>query len=385
MKLNVIIGLDPHKRSNTIAVMTNTEELLARHRFDNSDQGIDEMLTAVGAHPDRVWAVEGSNGIGNSIAQRLVKAGEVVFDVPAKLATRVRVYSTGHGTKTDEADAVAIARAAIHSRHLRQVQSDGASVAIRLLSDRRQELVAARTQSVTRLHRLLRELISGGAERQLSAEEACCLLSGLDADDPATVMRIEIARDHIGDIERLDLKIDECSLRLIEQVKASETTLTRLFGIGPLNAALILGDVGDVSLIAHIPTRNHFASYTGTAPISVSSGDRERHRLSRSGNRRLNRVTHIAAITQIRFDTPGRVYYRRKLSEGKSNREALRCLKRRISDAIYQQLRVDQKLDQTQNQNWPRWPSQRGVLPHYKSPATLRANGRPKRVPTSSV
>jgi transposase len=382
MKLDVIIGLDPHKRSNTIAVMTNTEELLDRQRFDNSDEGIAEMLAAVQKHSNRVWAVEGPNGIGNSIAQRLVKAGEIVFDVPAKLATRVRVYSTGHGTKTDDTDAVAIGRAAIHSRHLRQVRPDGASVAIRLLSDRRQELVAARTQSVTRLHRLLRELISGGAKRQLSAEQALILVNGLNPDDPATLMRVEIAREHIADIERLDLTIDECSLRLIEDVKASETTLTRLFGIGPLNAALILGDVGDVS---RFPTRNHFASYTGTAPIAVSSGDRDRHRLSRSGNRRLNRVTHIAAITQIRFDTPGRVYYRRKLAEGKSTREALRCLKRRISDAIYQQLRVDQKLDQTQDQNWPRWPSQRGVLPHYKSPATLRANGKPKQVPADAV
>jgi transposase len=104
MNLEVIIGLDPHERSNTIAVMTNTEELLARHRFENSDQGIDAMLEAVRAHPDRVWAVEGSNGIGNSIAQRLVKAGEVVFDVPAKLATRVRVYSNGRaGTGTGRA------------------------------------------------------------------------------------------------------------------------------------------------------------------------------------------------------------------------------------------------------------------------------------------
>ncbi len=382
MTTQVIIGLDPHKRSNTIAVMTYTEDLLGRHRFDNTDDGIADMLETVAGHPDRVWAVEGSNGIGNSIAQRLVKAGEMVIDVPAKLATRVRVYSTGHGTKTDDADAVAIARAAIHSRSLRQVKPDGVNVAIRLLSDRRQELVSARTQAVTRLHRLLRELISGGAKKLLTAEEASALLDGLDCDDPATEMRIEIARDHIADIERLDAKIDKCALRLIEEVKASETTLTRLFGIGPLNAALILGDVGDVS---RFPTRNHFASYTGTAPIAVSSGDTHRHRLSRSGNRRLNRVTHIAAITQIRFDTPGRAYYRRKLAEGKSTREALRCLKRRISDAIYQQLRVDQRVDQTQDQDWPRWPSSRGVHPHYKSPATLRANGKPRQARADAV
>lgn len=305
MKTEVIIGLDPHKRSNTIAVMDRTEELFEQQRFDNSDAGIEEMIAAVAAYPNRVWAVEGSNGVGNSVAQRLVQSGETVFDVPAKLATRVRVYSTGHGTKTDDADAVAIARAAIHSRNLRQVRPDGDSVALKLLSDRRHELVVSRTQAVTRLHRLLRELIVGGAKQQLSAEEASALVNSLEVDDPAAVMRVEIAVDHIADIERLDLKIDECSLRLIDAVKKSATTLTRLFGVGPLNAALVIGEVGDV---ARFPDRNHFASYTGTAPIAVSSGDHHRHRLSRSGNRQLNRVTHIAAITQIRYDTPGRAY-----------------------------------------------------------------------------
>ena len=146
----VVIGLDPHKRTNTIAAMDSAETVLDQQRFLNSDAGIDEMITAVSGFADRVWAVEGSNGVGNAVAQRLVKLGETVFDVPAKLATRVRVYSTGHGTKTDDADAIAIARAAIHSRHLRQVRPDGPAVAMRLLSDRRHELVAARTKAVIR-------------------------------------------------------------------------------------------------------------------------------------------------------------------------------------------------------------------------------------------
>jgi transposase len=382
MNEEVVIGLDPHKASNTIAVLDRTENLLARRRFVNSDDGIVEMIAAVGEFPRRVWAVEGANGIGRAIAQRLVGFGETVFDVPAKLATRVRVYSTGHGNKTDNADAVAIGRAAIHSRHLRHVQPDGASVAMKLLWDHRNELVGARTQAACRLHRLLRELIAGGAKQQLSAEEAFGLLTALQAEDPAGKMRVEIALEHIDDIARLDRKIDDLTLRIIDAVKASGTTLTRLFGIGPLTAALIIGDVGDVS---RFPTRNHFASYTGTAPLAVSSGDHNRHRLSRSGNRRLNRAIHIAAITQIRYDTPGRAYYRRKLAEGKSTREAIRCVKRRISDAIWRQLQVDRQADQTQDQTWPRWPSRRGNLPNYKSPETPRANGKRKRRVTTSV
>ena len=100
-------------------------------------------------------------------------------------------------------------------------------------------------------------------------------------------------------------------------------------------------DIGQAGAIARFPTKAHFASYTGTAPIEVSSGEVVRHRLSRAGNRKLNHVVHMIAICQARHDTEGRAYYRRKLAEGKSEKEALRCLKRRISDAVYKQLRAD--------------------------------------------
>jgi transposase len=137
--------------------------------------------------------------------------------------------------------------------------------------------------------------------------------------------------------------------------------------------------------VSRFPTRDHFASYTGTAPIAVSSGDHHRHRLSRSGNRRLNHAIHIAAIVQIRHDTPGRAYYRRKLAQGHSNREALRCLKRRISDAIWRQLQLDRQPDQTQDRAWPRWPSTRGGNPTYRSPDTPRVNGKPMKPRAAAV
>lgn len=167
----VIIGMDPHKASNTIAVLDSAENLLTRRRFENSDDGFGEMLAAVAGYPERVWAVEGANGVGRSIAQRLVGFDERVYDVPAKLATRVRVYSTGHGSKTDNTDALAIARAALHSQHLRIVKPDDETVALKLLSDRRKELVGLRTQAVCRLHRLLRELILGGGPGLITADK----------------------------------------------------------------------------------------------------------------------------------------------------------------------------------------------------------------------
>ena len=251
----VIIGMDPHKASNTIAVLDSMENLLTRQRFENSNEGWVEMLAAVDEHPNRVWAVEGANGMGRSIAQRLVGFDERVYDVPAKLATRVRVYSTGHGTKTDDTDALAIARAALHSRHLRVVVSDDEKVALKLLSDRRKELVGLRTQSVCRLHRLLRELIPGGGPGLITAEKAFDLVNSLDLDDSAGRMRIDIALEHIEDIQRLDLKIDAVSKRIRSEVRTLGTTLTRAYGIGALNAALIVGEVGDV---ARFPSRDHF-------------------------------------------------------------------------------------------------------------------------------
>jgi transposase len=195
-------------------------------------------------------------------------------------------------------------------------------------------------------------------------------------------MRIEIALEHIEDIMRIDLKIDVISKRIHAEIKASETTLTRVYGIGPINAALIIGEVGDVS---RFPSRDHLASYTGTAPVAASSGDHHRHRLNRAGNRQLNHALYIAAITQIRNDTPGRDYYRRKLAAGKSTKEALRCLMRRINDAVWRQLRLDWSPDQTQDQSWPRWPSKRGNLQQYRSPDTVRMNGRPQPFKPANV
>jgi transposase len=126
--------------------------------------------------------------------------------------------------------------------------------------------------------------------------------------------------------------------RIIEAVVASGTTLTDVHGIGPLGAVIILGHTGDV---ARFPTSGHFARYTCTAPIAASSGPTQWHRLNPRGNRQLNRALHVAAVTQVRNDTPGRAYYRRKLDEGKSRKEALRALKRQIAKTVYRHLIAD--------------------------------------------
>ena len=161
----VTIGVDPHKASNTISVLDTSGAVVLQARFPNTHRGFVEMRKAVSVYTTRRWAVEGANGMGRSVAQRLVAEGETVADVPAKLAARVRVYSEGHGRKTDAADATSVAKAAVHSPRIRPVVVDDETVALKLLVDRRQELVASRTASMCRLHRLLRELIPGGAPR----------------------------------------------------------------------------------------------------------------------------------------------------------------------------------------------------------------------------
>ena len=136
----------------------------------------------------------------------------------------------------------------------------------------------------------------------------------------------------------LDRKIADLNTRVEAEVDASYTSLTEIFGVGPILAATILGTVDDVS---RFPSKGHFASYSGTAPVEASSGQVVRHRLSLGGNRKLNYALHMVATSQARSDAPGGAHYRKKLAEGKSRKEALRCLKRRVSDDVYKSLVAD--------------------------------------------
>jgi transposase len=334
----VVIGMDPHKRSATIEIINDREQVLGQGRFTTDTDGYRQMLAMARRWPDRIWAVEGCNGIGKHLAQRLVADGETVLDVPAKLAARARVFSTGQGRKTDATDAHSVAVVGLRSPGLTHVRIDDHLVALRLLVDRRDELGIARTNTVNRLHRLLLELLPGGAKKFLSAQQARALLASIRPRDVVGKTRRQLASELITELATIDRKIKAADVQLRGLLDETGTGLLGLYGIGPSSAARILGDIGDISRFA---SRNHFASWNGTAPIDASSGDHRRHRLSRAGNRRINRVLHIMAIVQLRNDTEGRAYYRRKLADGKTPREALRCLKRRLSDTVYKQLVTD--------------------------------------------
>lgn len=338
----VMIAVDPHKRSNTVVVLDGKERELDGGRFVNDTAGYKALRSFADRFEQRTWAVEGACGAGRHLAQRLVADGETVLDVPAKLAARVRVFSTGQGRKNDAADARSVGVAALRTATLLQVLPDDVVVTLKLLSDRRGELVAARTQTINRLHRLLTELGAGGSRRGLTAAKARTILAGIRPRDAVGKTRRQLAADHLADVVAIDRKIAAIEARIVAAVNASGTTLTSLYGVGPVTAARILEEVRD---IARFATRNHFATFTGTAPIEASSGDVIRHRLNRGGNRKLNHALHMIAIVQIRKDGPSRAYYLRKRAEGKSKKEALRCLKRRIADVVYRQLLIDAGLD----------------------------------------
>jgi transposase len=337
--MSVIIGMDPHKRSATIEVVDDRGRVLGTGRYGTDTVGYADMLAAGRRYPERVWAVEGCNGIGKHIAHRLVHDGETVLDVPAKLSAQVRVFATGNGRKTDPVDAHSVALVALRTPNLMQVQVDADLQVLGMLADRRDELGRARTQTINRLHRLLLELLPGGANKYLSARQARALVATVKPRDLVGKTRRRLTVELIGELEAIDKKIKAADRDLKALVVARGSTLMGLHGIGPAGAARLLADVGDIRRFAD---RDRFASWNGTAPLDASSGNQHRHRLSRAGNRRINRTLHIMAAVQLRNRTVGRAYFDAKKAAGKTPMEAIRALKRRLSNLVYARMIQDQ-------------------------------------------
>src|SRR5215475_9795081 len=255
----VIIGVDPHKQSVTIEARDTREILRATGRFGTDARSYRQLLAYARQWPERVWAVEGANGIGRPLAQRLLASGERVRDVPAKLAARARVFDTGQGRKTDPADAHAIVMVALRDKGLREVRDDPELTVLRLLCDRRDELSRARAQALNRMHRLFLELVPGGAPVKKSASQYKALLAGVRPRDAAGKMRRRMAAEELAGIDRIDARLKAMKAELKDAVLATGSTLMDIHGIGPAGAARILAaDVGD---IARFPDRGHFASW----------------------------------------------------------------------------------------------------------------------------
>ena len=240
----------------------------------------------------------------------------------------------------------------------------------------------ARTAAACRLHALLAELVPGGIPKEITANRAEQLLATVTPADAVTATRHLLAVEHLEDLRRIDAQLRDLHRRMTETLAASRTTVTDLFGFGPVGATIALGYTRNVGRFAN---RDRFAAYNGTAPIEVSSGGRTVHRLSRRGNRQLNHAIHIAAITQIRHThSPGRAYYEHKLADGKTNKEAIRALKRRISDALYDRLVADARAN-TGPGGQPGTTEQAsvtGITP--RTPALRKSHSRTHTKPTAT-
>jgi transposase len=335
----VMIGVDPHKGSHTAVAIGAAEEPLGELRVRASAAQARQLVAWAADWPERSWAVEGARGLGHLLAQQLLAAGERVLDVQPKLGARVRLLAAGDTNKNDPNDARSVAVAALRSTSRREVAADDHAVVLKVWSKRHRDLGRTRTQVACRLHAVLCELVPGGISKEITAAHAARVLESAKPSGAVELARCELAAEFLDDLRRIDTQMRDTKKKLTAAVRASGTTTTEIFGVGPVIAAIVIGCVVDVSRFG---SRDHFAAYNGTAPIEVSSGNRKIHRLSRRGNRRLNHAIHMAAITQIRYrHSGGRDYYDRKLAEGKTHKEALRSLKRRISDAIFARLQAD--------------------------------------------
>jgi transposase len=338
----MIIGVDPHKSTHTAtAVDPQTNRTVASVRIEASLADYRRLLRWAGQFDRRRWAIENAEGLGRHLSSWLLARGEDVVDVSSAATARVRQLSRGGGRKNDQIDAAAAACAAALQGDGRPLQAEDLTDALALLDESRTNLAQSRVRLVNQLHALLRDLLAGGAPTDLSATTAAALLRRVRPSGDAERVRKQIATDLVSQIRSVDSLLKANAKQISELVAASGSTLTGIVGIGAITAGRLIGRTGRA---ARFPTAAAFANYAGVAPVEVASADKARHRLSRSGDRQLNAALHTVAITQIR--TPGsrgHTYYNAKLAEGKTPREARRCLKRRLANHVWRTMVTDEQ------------------------------------------
>jgi transposase len=338
----MLIGVDPHKSTHTAtAVEPDTNQEVGSLRIEASLAEYRRMLTWAGRWPQRRWAIENAHGLGRHLASWLLARGEQVVDVPTTATARVRQLSRGGGRKTDRIDAAAAACAAALQGDARPMQPEGSAAALAVLDERRVNLAQSRVRAVNQLHALLRELLAGGAPTDLSASAAAALLRTVRPSGAVEHTRKSVATHLVTEIRALDARLKANTAAVAAAVKASGSTLTDTAGVGPILAGRLISRTGRAS---RFDSSAAYANYAGVAPVEIASADKTRHRLSRRGDRQLNSALHMVAMTQIRMPkSPGHIYYHTKIAEGKTPREARRCLKRRLANHLWRIMTADEK------------------------------------------
>jgi transposase len=339
----MIAGIDTHKDTLAVAVVDDSGRLVAGGDVPNTERGFAQLVDMFTSHHVQRVGIEGSGSFGRAVAVHLALCWQsdqpvAVVEVPTLMTSRERHGQLGKG-KTDPVDALAIARITAREQQLPTVRlTVGAAADLRALLDYREDLVRERGALVNRAHAELGGLRPGYQQQVPILTTRARVRAALDLLGDDTSIRATLCRRRLERVLAIDTETAELKRQISKLVAAAETTLTDLYGVGPLVAARFIAEVVDVR---RYPNRNAFAAANGTAPLPASSGRTVRHRFNPGGNRQLNRSLYTIALTQIRGDTEGRAYYERKRAAGKTKREALRCLKRRLSDIVFTTMRHD--------------------------------------------
>lgn len=331
------IGIDSHKATLAAAAVDEVGRILETQEFSNDPSGHAQLSNWIATFEGftRV-GIECSGSYGSSVARLLASADHDVFEVPANLSHReARRQNRG---KSDPIDAVAVARVVARGDQLPRPRMDGAFEDLKLLSDHLDQLKRLRTQLANRIHSHLM-IVRPGYEKKLgalTAEKSRRSIIMLLRGDHS--VRAELIKRNARELRRLDAEMKDLRSKIQKAVESSGTSLTSECGIGGTIAAKLLGEIGD---IRNIRSKAGFARLTGTAPIPASSGTTVRHRLNRGGNRKLNYALYFIAITRCRLDPETKAFMARKQAEGKSKKEAMRCLKRHLANRIYKTMMAD--------------------------------------------
>ena len=341
----VTFGVDAHKRTHTIVAVNDRGTPVGQTTVGTTSQDHLVLLLRWAARfgAERRWAVEDCRHLSRRLERDLLAAGESIMRVPPKLMAHVRDSARTYG-KSDPIDALAVARAAQREPNLPLARLDGPDREVRLLVDHRESLISERTRLICRLRWHLHELYPAWEPKARS----------LDAQRTLDEVRGRL-QDHVGVVARLAVELTERCAELTITIKALEKEITELTtqlapallelpGCGALTAAKIIGETAGVD---RFKSHDAYARFNGTAPLPVWSSNKARHRLSRTGNRQLNAALHRIALTQARWHPPAKGMIERRKSGGNSGREALRVLKRRLSDAVFQALLHDQTAGHT--------------------------------------
>lgn len=343
----VVVGADVHKRTHTFVAVDEVGRKLAERTVSATSAGHGEavMWARERFGVEVVWAVEDCRHLSARLERDLLTAGQKVVRVPPKLMAQTRASARTRG-KSDPIDALAVARAYLREPDLPVASHDETSRELKLLVDRREVLVAQRTATINRLLWRVHELDPAQAPkaRSLDLAKHQRILSDWLATQAGLVA--ELARDELADIIRLTESINSLAKRIGERVREAAPTLLTMPGCGELTAAKLIGEAAGVT---RFKSEAAFARHAGVAPIPVWSGNTAgRVRMTRSGNRQLNAALHRIAVTQMRMDgSLGQAYYRHRLAQGNSTREALRCLKRRLARVVFGHLHTDHQTHQT--------------------------------------